>query len=81
MVSKATTKNQISIHPRTSVYGWAGAKKNTCEPHKGKGKLAKKQKRLTERRTAHSATLKSLPSNANPTCFRAPGSMKQKCGL
>lgn len=72
---------QMSIHPRSAIFGRNGEKKNTSKPHKGGGKLAKRQKRLTERRTAHSATLRSLPSNVNPAAFRAPGSMKQKCGL
>lgn len=42
--------------------------------HKGKGKLAKAQKRLMERRNAHSATIKS---SKNPAAFKTPGSMKQ----
>lgn len=42
----------------------------------GKGKLGKHMKRLNERRLAHSATLKSLPSGVNPSAFRCPGSMK-----
>ena len=41
-----------------------------------KGKLAKKQARLSARRIDHSLTLKSLPSGTNPMGFRTPGSMK-----
>ena len=64
-----------SIHPRI----WNGSdKSNTCKPRKAgkKGKLAKKQARLSARRIDHSLTLKSLPSGTNPMGFRTPGSMK-----
>ena len=50
---------------------------NTSKPHKGAGKLAKKMKRLHNRRLAHSATLKSLPSSINPMSYKTPGSMNQ----
>lgn len=74
----ATALTNISIHPRSSVYGHKGIKKNTCAPYKntGKGKLGWRMKRLAERRLDHSATLKGLPSGQNPAAFRAPGSMK-----
>jgi len=63
-------KEQISIHPdkRRPV-------QNTSKPHKGGGKLAKRMKRLSDRRLAHSATLKSLPGKTNPAAFKMPGSM------
>ena len=52
---------------------------NTCTTCKksGKGKLGKHQARLGRRRSAHSETLRTLPSNVNPLSFKAPGSMKQ----
>lgn len=67
---------QLSIHPRHWP-GGDGIKRNTAKPHKGKGKLAKKMKRLHERRLAHSATLKSLPSGQNPAAYKTPGSMNE----
>lgn len=62
----------ISIHPRKSFYG-NGPKLNTAKPHKGKGKLAWKQKHLLTRRNAHSLTIKG---STNPAAYRTPGSMK-----
>ena len=52
---------------------------NTCEPYtSGKGKLGKHMKKLNDRRTAHSYTLKILPGNVNPTSYKTPGSMNQR---
>lgn len=46
----------------------------TTKPYKsGKGKLARKQKMLSDRRNAHSITIRTVK---NPSAFRAPGSMK-----
>lgn len=42
--------------------------------------LKKAQKKLNQRQVAHAATLKSLPSGANPMAYRQPGSMKRKKG-
>ncbi len=49
---------------------------NTSKPYKkaGKGKLGKHMKRLSERRNAHSDTIKS----GDAAAYRIPGSMKQK---
>lgn len=68
--------SELSIHPRNWP-SFNGQKKNTAMPHKGGGKLAKKQSALNRRRLEHSATIRSLPLNANPESFRAPGSMNQ----
>jgi len=40
--------------------------------------LKRKQKKLNERKIAHSNLLKSLPSSANPAAYRQPGSMNRK---
>ena len=40
--------------------------------------LRKVQQKLSARRNAHSATLRSLPSSANPAAYRQPGSMKRR---
>lgn len=70
--------NPISIHPRSSVYGRHGVKKNTAEPYKrqGKGKLGRAMKSLNRRRLAHSTLIRSLTSGQNPAAYRTPGSMK-----
>lgn len=39
--------------------------------------LRKVRAKLNNRRNAHAATLKSLPSGTNPMAFRQPGSMKR----
>lgn len=69
--------NGRSMHPRMEYRD--GVKKNTCAPRNPnrKGSLAKREKRLNERRLSHSQTLRSLPANQNPLAFKAPGSMKQ----
>ena len=64
----------LSIHPRHWKDSGNGVKKNTSKPHKGGGKLARKQAVLSRRRLAHSATLQSLPSGKGAG-FKAPGSM------
>lgn len=64
-----------SIHPRNWP-GVHGEKKDTSKPHKGGGKLAKKQARLSTRRLAHSATLKT--PGIKPEGFKTPGSMNQR---
>lgn len=69
--------NDVSIHPRVIGNRTFHDKANTAKPHKGGGKLEKRQRDLGRRRVAHAATLKSLPSNVNQNCFRAPGSMNQ----
>jgi hypothetical protein len=71
-------ENQISIHP-----GVVGGRRQhplekSTKPHQGKGKLAKKMKRLHTRRLAHAETLKRMPSNSNPAAFKTPGSMNAK---
>lgn len=60
----------VSIHP----YGRPA--RNTSKPHQGKGKLAARRKRLSDRRTAHAALLKTLPAKV-ANAFRVPGSMNQ----
>jgi hypothetical protein len=40
--------------------------------------LRKRQKKLMQRRNAHSLILKNLPSNVNPAAFKTPGSMNRK---
>ncbi len=61
----------ISIHPSKHR-----PVTNTSKPYVGGGgKLAKKQKRLGERRRAHSATLAD-PHVKNKGAFKSPGSMK-----
>ena len=68
----------LSIHPRNWKSTGNGETKNTCAPRnpKRRGKLARKQARLLARRLAHSATLKSLPSNA-ALAYKTPGSMSR----
>jgi len=39
--------------------------------------LKRKQKKLNERKIAHSNTLKSLPSSVKPESYRQPGSMNR----
>lgn len=41
-------------------------------------KQKKVMRRYDERIRAHSATLKSLPSNVNPAAFKQPGSRNSK---
>lgn len=64
-----------SIHPRVRS---GGQKSNTCKPQKdgGNGHLRRVQAKLAQRRLAHAATIKSLPSTVPPTAYRAPGSMR-----
>jgi hypothetical protein len=71
---------QYSIHPRNWRENRGAEKKNTCAPRnkQRKGKLAKRQARLSARRISHSMTLKTLPHTSNPAAFKTPGSMKQK---
>lgn len=64
----------LSIHPRNWPNG-SGQKRDTSKPHKGGGKLAKKQARLSQRRLAHAATLKT--PGMKPEGFKTPGSMNQ----
>lgn len=60
--------NGRRVHPKT----------NTSKPYKsGKGKLGKHQKRLGQRRSAHSATIARA---SNATAYKTPGSMKQRNG-
>lgn len=60
--------NGRRVHPKT----------NTSRPYKSaKGKLGKHQKRLGNRRSAHSATIRNVKQ---PLAFKTPGSMKQKNG-
>ena len=67
--------NPLGMHPGVMNNIRVSPKVNTSKPHQGGGKLAKKQKRLSDRRNAHSMTLKMLPTNANPLAFKTPGSM------
>ncbi len=65
---------QQSIHP-----GVVGGKRRfplggTTKPHKGKGKLARKQKELNRRQTAWNSTTKSAGVDA--AAFKMPGSLK-----
>lgn len=54
---------------------------NTSKPYKsGKGKLGAHQKRLSDRRNAHSMTLKQLTGKTPPGAYKTPGSMKQANG-
>ena len=70
--------NAEGMHPGVVNGRRVAPKENTSKPYKsGKGKLAQHQKRLGNRRNAHSDTLKRLPTNVNPLAFKAPGSMKQ----
>lgn len=63
--------NSESIHPSGNRKNVA----NTAKPYRkgGKGKLGRKQKHLSARRNAHSATVNGTK---NPAAYRAPGSMK-----
>lgn len=77
---KPVNKIDRSIHPRVVGGTTKHEKVNTCKPYKsGGGALYKHQAELGRRRNAHSATLKSLPSQMNPGAFRTPGSMNQRC--
>jgi len=69
--------DSVSIHPRVVKGRTVYDKVNTAKPYKrvGKGKLGKAQAALTRRRTAHAATLASLPLGER-MAFRTPGSMK-----
>ena len=69
--------SKLSMHPRVVNGRTVHTKVNTCESYKGGGKLAKKMKNLNRRRLDHSATLKNLPSNVNPSSYRTPGSMNR----
>lgn len=42
--------------------------------------LRKRQKKLNERKIAHSNLLKRLPHGVNPEAFKQPGSMNRKKG-
>jgi hypothetical protein len=66
-----------SIHPRVEGRRTVHDKVDTSRPHKGGGKLAKKQAKLNKRQIEHAAILRRLPSNTNPNAFRMPGSMKK----
>ena len=73
--------NSEGMHPGIVNGRRVAPLENTSKPYKsGKGKLAQHQKRLSNRRNAHSQTLKTLPSNVNQLAFKTPGSMKQKNG-
>jgi hypothetical protein len=65
----------VSIHPRVKANT---AKVNTSKPHKGKGKLAKKQAHLNRRRVAREATVNSMRNFKGNVqgAFKVPGSMK-----
>jgi hypothetical protein len=67
-----------SIHPRNWGLFKESKKLNTSKPQKdgGNGHLRRVQKKLAQRRLAHAATIKSLPSSSNPMAYRAPGSMR-----
>ncbi len=73
----ALLQNPKGMHPGIMNGFRVHPLKNTCKPHKGKGKLAKKQAWLSARRLAHSVTLKTLPPNVNPAAFKTPGSMNE----
>lgn len=63
-----------SIYPRVVKGGTIYGKVNTCI---GTGINDKAQKRLAARRLDHAATIRSLPSGANPASYRTPGSLKK----
>lgn len=63
-----------SIHPRVVKGRTVHEKVNTCI---GTGINAKAQKRLAARRLDHAATIRSLPSGANPAAYTTPGSLKK----
>ena len=67
-----------SIHPGVQNGRRVHKLERSTKPYQGKGKLAKKMKRLNARRLEHSATLKSLLSHRNPGGYRTPGSMNAK---
>jgi hypothetical protein len=73
--------NPEGMHPGVVNGKRVAPKENTSKPYKsGKGKLAQHQKRLSDRRNAHSYTIGHLPGNVPATSFRTPGSMKQHNG-
>lgn len=73
--------NPKGMHPGVIDGRRVHSLENTAKPYKsGKGALGKQQARLGRRRSAHSETLRTLPSNVNPLSFKTPGSMNQhKC--
>lgn len=73
--------NDKGMHPGVINGKRVYPKVNTAEPYKsGKGKLAQHQRRLGQRRSAHSQTIARLPGNTPATAFKTPGSMKQHNG-
>ena len=73
-VQEIVQKNsRVSIHPRVVNGRTIYTKINTCKPHKGGGKLAKKMKNLNRRRLDHSSTIRT----GNTTAYKIPGSMNQ----
>ena len=73
--------NPEGMHPGVVNGRRVAPKENTSKPYKsGKGKLAQHQKRLGNRRNAHSYTVGHLPTNVPASAFKTPGSMKQYNG-
>lgn len=69
--------NSDSIHPRVQGGRQKFDKVNTSKPYKSqKGKLGKHMRELNRRRTAHSITLRSVPT-ASQLGYRTPGSMNE----
>lgn len=66
----------LSIHPRNWPDG-DGIKRDTSAPHKGGGKLAKKQAKLTKRRNEREMILRSASKSLHPGAYKVPGSMNQ----
>ncbi len=67
-------RNKSGMHPGVVNGRRVFPLKNTSKPHKGKGKLAKKMKRLNNRRLDHSDTLRKVAANQQHA-YRTPGSM------
>jgi hypothetical protein len=77
------TKSLVGFNPEGMHPGVVNGKRvapkvNTSEPYKsGKGKLAQHAKRLSDRRNAHSQTIRMAK---HAPAFKTPGSMKQHNG-
>lgn len=70
------SENSQSIHSNGRMDN--GRYANTSRPHKGGGKLAKRQTNLNRRRLAREDTVRSVKGNKNPQgAYRVPGSMNQ----